>query len=145
VRGGKANDDTGTTAAGWTNINAFAARLTAAAAVDFSVYGIWAMRSALETPIDALPADEVPAALQAASAWLQLAGRPMHDSEQRWARSPQHGDPARGGPLYEGPPGFCAERWALWRARLRVLASDDRLDAKTAQMLRAAATAAAAL
>lgn len=33
----------------WTNLNAFAARLTAAGIQDFSLYAIWSMRETLET------------------------------------------------------------------------------------------------
>jgi hypothetical protein len=129
----------------WTNINAFAARLTAAQVVDFSIYAIWAMRSALETPIENIKGEELNGTLQAASVWLQLFGSQMHNSRQMWEKSRQQGNMAGGGPLYEGPSGFCQERWRLWRERVDVLQREAQLEEKTKQMLRDASTSIAPL
>lgn len=42
---------------------------------------------------------------------------------------------ARGGPLYDGPKGFCMERWGLWRDRCGMLSKEDGLWEETREML----------
>ena len=100
------------TAKGWTNLNAFVARLTAAGIQDFSLYAIWSMRETLETENGAETLEKL---LPASAMWVLFAGRQLHDSEQEWPAHPLKGDPAMGGPHWNGKSGFCKERWALWK------------------------------
>ncbi|KAL5348751.1 hypothetical protein ACLOAV_006171 [Pseudogymnoascus australis] len=67
---GSANDFSGSQ---WRNINAFLARLTSLSpstpAFDFSMFGLWTLRSAFEGTGEASPAD-----MDAAKVWLEYAG-----------------------------------------------------------------------
>ncbi|CZS93573.1 uncharacterized protein RCO7_09519 [Rhynchosporium graminicola] len=100
----------------WTNLNAFAARLTASSpaipTLDYSLYAIWTMRSAFEDET----ADA--AAVEAAKMWFLYAG----DVIERLSREGKSfdGPIAKGGQRFGGKAwrGFCEERLAVWKARL---------------------------
>ncbi|WZH46894.1 uncharacterized protein QYS62_008017 [Fusarium acuminatum] len=112
------------------NINAFFARITAAGVQDFSLFGIWTLREALEDP----PAEQVakqtsPKLLKAASAWfiyasgeLKKASKERHQFEGKIAKP--------GASLTEfkdedGWRGFCDARWKVWEDRLTPLKEAD--------------------
>lgn len=124
----------------WLNLNAFAARLTASHVLDLSLYAIWAMHDALETPLEDMKAEVRDQTLRAAALWIEFCGEHLHGMEKIWESDPRKGDVARGGPLYPGPKGFCKERWELWRERLDVLCREERLEGKTRQVLAGAAS-----
>lgn len=104
------------TVEGWTSLNAFVARLTAARVLDFSLYAIWSMRETLETDNRAETLEKI---LPASAMWVVYAGRQLHDSEQGWPAHPLRGNPAKGGPLWSGKSGFCKERWTLWKTMFK--------------------------
>lgn len=123
----------------WVNLNAFAARLTASRAADFSLYAIWTMRDALETPAAQTKTKTLDGHVQAACAWIQHAGAFLYKCEESWDKDPRKGDPAKGGLLWEGKSGFCRERWSLWRERMRELGVEKGLQDETRQAAKRAA------
>jgi hypothetical protein len=103
----------------WANFNAFAAQLTAAD-IDFALYGIWALRAALEED-----GDEVPQVLPAAVQWLRHAG-PVLASLTREGAADPHGYDQPGRLCREAgltDPGFTIRRWNFWRDRLAVISA----------------------
>ncbi|MBU2666945.1 DUF3632 domain-containing protein [Actinoplanes bogorensis] len=104
----------------WTRLNAFAARLTAAG-VDFSLFGLWSIGTALETfcPVRL----HLPAAVQ----WFEHCGPELVNAtlhRRTFGPGPGrlHELAAREG-LAEG--GFNVPRWTFWRSRLESLADSD--------------------
>lgn len=103
----------------WANANAFAARVTASASafdgsdpLDFSLYAIWALRTALEDK------DDVPeATVRAAAMWILHAGQQLR-SQSKDQRSFQ-GKSARAGNKYPAKEwnGFEMDRWRSWNNR----------------------------
>lgn len=106
----------------WVNMNAFAARLTAAG-FDFSLYAIWTLRDCLEEGDPPGRAD-----LRAVVPWFRHCGAALSCLAHQ-AGSPGEGDrgPARLGRLCRDSGmtqgGFTAERWEFWRGRLADLAT----------------------
>jgi hypothetical protein len=104
----------------WVNMNAFVARLTSLSRpsdpLDFSLYGIWALRAALE---DQNPENNMPPAqsIKAAAVWMIYASRAM------WERSVSEqvyeGKTAREGTTLRGSDwkGCSKERWGTWKDR----------------------------
>jgi hypothetical protein len=123
----------------WLNLNAFAARLTASQVVDLSLYAIWTMRDALETPLGEIETASRDQTLRAAALWIELCGERLRSLEQVWEVHPTKGDPARGGPLYNGPHGFCGQRWEFWRERFTSLGEEESLRVETRRVLSDAA------
>ncbi|KAI5200168.1 hypothetical protein E4T39_05828 [Aureobasidium subglaciale] len=115
----------------WINVNAFVARLTAAAvnehggerpgynALDYSLYGIWSLRSALEEDLSNLPGKTtVDASLGAAAVWILYAGatlKGLSDSEKSFS-----GKVAKPGFNCKDKEwrGFTKDRWQLWAKEL---------------------------
>ncbi|KAI4724751.1 hypothetical protein E4T49_07488 [Aureobasidium sp. EXF-10728] len=115
----------------WVNVNAFVARLTAAAinehggerpgfnALDYSLYGIWSLRSALEEELENLPGKTtVDASVGAAAVWILYAGRTLKglsDSDKTYS-----GKVARPGFKCkdQGWRGYNKERWQHWTQEL---------------------------
>jgi len=54
--------------------------------------------------------------------WLDIAGGELLRNHAEW------GAASRGGPLWEGPHGFSAGRWALWARRFHKLGLDEAFD-----------------
>ncbi|MBM2615906.1 DUF3632 domain-containing protein [Actinoplanes sp. LDG1-06] len=102
----------------WTRLNGFAARLTAAG-VDFSLFGLWSIGTALET--FAPPSEHLPAAVE----WFEHCG-PELAAATRHRRTFGPG-PGRLHELAEreglSETGFNPPRWAFWRSRLEGLAA----------------------
>jgi hypothetical protein len=116
---------------GWININAFVARLTAAAinehggerpgynALDFSLYGVWSIRSALEEDLTILPAKTTTdASIGAAAAWILYAGptlKGLSDSDKTYS-----GKVARPGFKCKDQEwrGYTKDRWQVWTKEL---------------------------
>jgi hypothetical protein len=103
----------------WANANAFAARVTATASafdssdpLDFSLYGIWALRAALEDK------DDVPEATVAAAAmWILYAGEVLR--RQSKDQRTYDAKVARAGNKYPNKEwsGFEMDRWRSWGNR----------------------------
>jgi hypothetical protein len=93
------------------------------------------MREALETPLKDINLEERDQTLRAAALWIEFCGEHLHLLDQIWEPDRRKGDVARGGPLYDGPTGFCKERWELWRERFGVLSGEDGLAEETRRMV----------
>ncbi|CAD0106161.1 unnamed protein product [Aureobasidium uvarum] len=125
----------------WINVNAFVARLTAAAvnehggerpgynALDYSLYGIWSLRSALEEETENLPGKTtIDASIGAAAAWILYAGRTLKglsDSDKTYS-----GKVAKPGFKCKDQDwrGYNKDRWQLWTKELaesKNLVQDD--------------------
>ena len=117
----------------WTNLNAFAARLTLAGE-DFSNYGLWTLRDYLEEEKAASATD-----LAVVAQWFTICG-PLLASHSASGYGSDLGPPARVGALCaqqgitEG--GFSPRRWQFWRDRLEAYAKGP--DAAAAQAALAA-------
>ncbi|KAI4837591.1 hypothetical protein E4T44_08269 [Aureobasidium sp. EXF-8845] len=115
----------------WINVNAFVARLTAAAvndhggerqyynALDFSLYGVWSLRSALEEDLSNLPAKiTADASIGAAAVWILYAGptlKGLSDSDKTYS-----GKVARPGFKCKDQEwrGYTKDRWQMWTKEL---------------------------
>ena len=133
----------------WSNLNAFAARITAAQIHDFSLFALWTLRDSLEMPrartlretsggevppkttADA-PLDEL---LPAAVEWLEQCGHVLFSLSQQdrpSAPGPDQPDPTWLGKLCRDAgvtqTNFNSARWKFWRKRLQEV-SEARNDA----------------
>ncbi len=119
----------------WTNLNAFAAQLTAVG-IDFSLYAIWTLRDALEEEAeDAIGRAE----LSATAHWFRYCGPVLASlALKRLSFVKERSDPARVGRLCResgiSQDGFTVERWEFWRSRLEVLAAGAGAEARTARV-----------
>jgi hypothetical protein len=101
------------------NLNAFAARLTAAGLVDLSIYAIWTLRSVLE--------DSVPAQIysksgdkgcKAAAAWFLYAGKVLYAFCKEGKRYNSYAAKQGSDIVGEDWNGYNEARWRLWVERL---------------------------
>jgi len=97
------------------------------------------MRDALETPAAQTRNKTLDGHVQAACAWIQHAGEFLYQCEESWEKDPRKGDPAKGGPLWEGKSGFCRERWSLWRERMGELGKEKGCQDETREAAKRAA------
>ncbi|KAI5373289.1 hypothetical protein J4E82_008046 [Alternaria postmessia] len=101
------------------NINAFAARLTAANLVDLSMYAIWTLRSVLEDSIPSqIYSKSGDKGCKAAAAWFIYAGEVLYafckEGRKFGGRGAEQGSDVVG----EDWNGFNEERWGLWVERI---------------------------
>jgi hypothetical protein len=75
----------------WLNLNAFAARLVASQVLDLSLYAIWAMRDALEMPLEGIKPEVRDQTLRAAALWIEFCGENLHGMEKLWESDPRKG------------------------------------------------------
>jgi hypothetical protein len=103
----------------WANLNAFAAQLTVGG-IDFSLYGIWALRDALEADDG-----DVSLVLPAAVQWLRCAGPALASLALNGAISDNSA--AWLGPLCVNAGltdlGYTTRRWNFWKSRLEEIAA----------------------
>ncbi|KAH0393621.1 hypothetical protein KCU89_g12221, partial [Aureobasidium melanogenum] len=125
----------------WINVNAFVARLTAVAinqhggerqgysALDYSLYGIWSLRSALEEERENSPGkNTIDASVGAAAVWLVYAGltlKGLSDSNKTYS-----GKVAKPGSKFKDQEwrGYTKDRWQTWAKDLdkaKSLVQDD--------------------
>ncbi|CAD0086598.1 unnamed protein product [Aureobasidium mustum] len=125
----------------WINVNAFVARLTAAAInehggerqgyspLDYSLYGIWSLRSALEEKRENLPGKTtVDASVGAVAVWIVYAGptlRGLSESNKTYS-----GKVAKPGSKFKDQEwrGYTKDRWQSWKeelAQAKSLVQDD--------------------
>lgn len=135
----------------WINVNAFVARMTAAAvnehggerqdygALDYSLYGIWSLRSALEEEREKLPSKTtIDASVGAAAAWILYAGptlKGLSDSNKTYS-----GKVAKPGSKFKDQEwrGYTKDRWQLWKKELvqaKSLVQDDSVQGLVQQAL----------
>lgn len=113
----------------WININAFVARLTAgyrpSEPFDFSLYGVWTIRAALEDE-ETTDASQI----QAACVWLIYAGQVLLEKSQ--SEFQYDGKMAKEGSSLRGKEwrGCSDERWNYWQKKIEDLVAGS-LDEKT--------------
>ena len=131
----------------WTNVNAFVAHLTQSEISDFFIYSIYAMRDALEDDQKdiangqhrkASAITQLDTRVPAAAVWAITLGRMLWEkNENLKPTDPRHGNPGKGGILWEkegGEAEFSTSRYAFWARRFRDVSSDDRLAAETREI-----------
>ncbi|KAG9550905.1 hypothetical protein KCU71_g14491, partial [Aureobasidium melanogenum] len=136
----------------WINVNAFVARMTAVAinahggerqdygALDYSLYGIWTLRSALEEERENLPGkNTIDASVGAAAAWIVYAGptlKGLSDSNKTYS-----GKVAKPGSKFKDQEwrGYTKDRWQTWGKELdqaKSLVQDDSIQDLVKQALK---------
>lgn len=115
------------------NESIFAARLTYFQVCDFSLYGLWALREALEGEMSWCTAGPLERTVPIAHAWI------LHAGEFLVQLDDDRGSLARGGSLWTGRNGFGKERWLFWTQRLEELSSDSQLSTHTRGLAKEAA------
>ncbi|MCJ1418860.1 hypothetical protein MMC32_005211 [Xylographa parallela] len=124
----------------WHSINAFAARLTAEGLQDYRIFGLWALRVALEeqpepqAPEYQLQGPILDCRVPVAATWIRRCGVQMFVSDG--ACYLRHG--GKGGRLWQGEEGFDLERWRLWKRRFGEISKDKWGSEKTRQLAQAA-------
>ncbi|KZT26737.1 hypothetical protein NEOLEDRAFT_1131753 [Neolentinus lepideus HHB14362 ss-1] len=122
--------DLGMPVEAWTNLNAFAARLTYAGVMSFLLYAIWGARPVLEE--EGVSPAELDRLVPGAAMWFLYLGRPIYTSDE------EYGNPGRGGALWKGKKGFCKERWYLWKDRLDIISQNTDVSGNTRDMAKQA-------
>jgi hypothetical protein len=120
----------------WAHMNFFLARITDRNIFDLSMYFIFAMRTALEDKLqddpEATAVQKYDAYVPAAGAWIMAAGHQLYRMQKDFTPSDdKHGDPARGGELWEGKSELSKERWMFWKERFAAVAKMNELQEKT--------------
>jgi hypothetical protein len=114
----------------WENLNAFVAQLTARAdggddPLDFSMFGLWAMREAFEAE-NGVGSDT---AVRVASLWVSFAGALLRKLSAAGYEFSAKLGVAQGKYADRGWKGFNEERWKAWGDELKIaqarLASDE--------------------
>lgn len=102
-------------------INTLCAKLMATkqSAFNYSIFALWTMRAALETPLDQQGVGQYPpeAYLPAAATWIEFMGEDMITWDEQLEYGGNKGDPGRNGPLCPEKHGFDRERWYFWQNR----------------------------
>ncbi|KAG9824433.1 hypothetical protein KCU98_g16193, partial [Aureobasidium melanogenum] len=135
----------------WVNVNAFVARLTAAAinehggerqgysALDYSLYGVWSLRSALEEERENSPGkNTIDASVGAAAVWIAYAGptlKGLSDSNKTYS-----GKVAKPSSKFKDQEwrGYTKDRWQTWEKELdqvKSLVQDDSIQNLVQQAL----------
>ena len=119
----------------WTNMNAFAARLTAASVMNFETYATWTLGHTLENE---RWDEEIDKNLPAAAVWITYAGRLLyHNAAKEYTpRSVMRRPDIRR--LREFSEPFSEERWAFWKERFEFLQSRESLKPTTRDSAREA-------
>jgi hypothetical protein len=125
----------------WENLNAFFAHLTATGTVDFMIYGVGAMRNALEGGIARqnqmrmtreFKGEWIDITVGVIFVWLQIAGEEMY-ARVRYREETEEPEVLMENGMsveWKGEP--TAARWAFWKRRLAKLSQDNDDDAMRA-------------
>lgn len=95
--------------------------------IDFDIYVMLTMQRALEFTVAEAEPFPLDAVVPAAAALISVIGSQMRGWEKGFDRPEGQGDPGEGGPLWNGEPRFCRERWQFWRKRLGELAVSEEI------------------
>jgi hypothetical protein len=120
----------------WANMNFFFALIYGKEIADNSLFAIWAMRQALETPHED---DEQATAVQkystyvpTAAVWVFGGFRVLFETKKDLTpKDKKHGNPAKGGELWKGKAEFSAERWNFWKERFAEIGKMDEVSEQT--------------
>lgn len=99
--------------------------------LDFSLYGLWSMREALEYDElgehwpQATKNDRLDLEVSAAAQWIFYAGKEMFLFEHEYPSGGNKGARGKGGPRWPGKHGFCRERWDLWKVSFLEISADE--------------------
>jgi hypothetical protein len=120
----------------WANMNFFFAKVAEKHVHDLSMYAIFALREALETPhVDdpmSTANQKYDANVPAATAWILVYGHDLFRMEKDLTPSDRkQGNPARGGELWKGKSEFSKERWAFWKERFAKIATMEGVKEQT--------------
>lgn len=83
---------------------------------------IWMLRDALE---DDLPQEQIvrDCYISVVSEWITHAGQTIYRQLSDKELSDQQKRVTKGGKLYHGKAGLCAERWEFWKQRVKEISS----------------------
>jgi hypothetical protein len=117
---------------GWASLNSFVARLAQREIVPggFDPYGIWSMRSALETDDD-----DVEGHVPAAAVWPIYAGTRMYNLSKQGGEESRT---LRGGNKWTGKAAYSLERWQFWKGELQKISENQSFQAKPREIAKQA-------
>ncbi len=128
------------------NYQTFVACITGQGISDFSLWGLWALRDALEY----VPDHDLDSTVfrsqgwrqdiyvPLAAIWIKCAGRMLYRRVLCRGHEEWEGNLAKGGNLWVGRRGFCRERWALWKRRFGEIAGFEQPTKVTRELARKA-------
>lgn len=126
----------------WANLNYFLARVTAAEISDMSLYAIFMMREALEQKSEDVSPSHYDAHVPAAAMWVFGLDRKLYEREEDMSpKTPNQGNPARGGALWTGGSEFSKARWTFWKKRFGEVSEDNEVSNETRSVAKEAAEA----
>lgn len=114
--------------------------------MDLKIYGLWTLRDALESESSDGPSSYdlqfLDVVVPAAAQWMLHAGKAIFncgDVVQEDVIQPSHGlDSLAAVGLWKGKPGFCKERWTLWKKRFEWVNSVEELNVVSREVARQA-------
>ncbi|CAN9457720.1 unnamed protein product [Alternaria sp. RS040] len=120
----------------WANMNFFFALVAGKHIHDLSMYALFALREALETPAIDDPMStanqKYDANVPAAAAWILGYGHDLFRMEKDLTPlDRKQGNPGRGGELWKGKAEFSKERWAFWKERFAAIADMEGVSEQT--------------
>jgi hypothetical protein len=120
----------------WSNLNFFLALLVGKQLADNSLFAIWALRQALETPHEddneSTAVQKYETYVPAAAVWIFGAFRVLYQKEEDLTpKDKKHGNPARSGELWKGKAEFSHARWNFWADRFAEIGKMEELSADT--------------
>lgn len=121
----------------WTNVNAFVAVITKEGLDDFSLYGKWAMRDALEDHHEdsstsrgfATAAMKLNAYVPAAAVWVLAVGKELCEKDDSVPSSPNEGVPSG-----EGTDAIPEDRWRFWKEGFQAMSRREDLSSETREV-----------
>lgn len=125
----------------WANMNYFYALLTGKEIVNNSLFGLWAMRQALEDPHADDPqssaVQKYDTYVPAAAVWAFGAYKVLFNKEEDLTpKDKKHGNPAKGGELWKGKAEFSRERWHFWQERFAEIGKMNEISESTRELAR---------
>lgn len=130
---------------GWTNTNAFFARLTVANIAGYWNYGIWALRDVLEKEprgdMQGSQAQHIDATLPAAAVWIRITGeeayRRARQNERDFDVRYDVNETLNLG--WQGHEVWTMARWTFWKEKFRVMDGREKLAEETKRIAAGAA------
>ena len=91
------------------NLNAFSARLLDMGLANWVFFAVWSLRAALEqeSAVRDIREYDILAGVQ----WIEHSGLTLYRRLSDVELTEEGKRNLRGGPLYNGPPGLCSQRW----------------------------------